>query len=318
MAETSRLRHFPISWFAVVMGLSGFTISWARAATLLGASPRIANALLAFTVAVFVLLALVYLTKILRHRDAVLEELSHPIKLNFFPAFSIGLVLLSIAFLHTSAGLSKVLWTAGALLHILLTLYVLSVWINHTKFKIQHMNPAWFIPIVGNILVPIAGVHHYSPEISWFFFAIGLVFWMVLLTIVYYRVIFHEPLPDRLVPTMFILIAPPAVGFISWIQLTGTVDAFARILYYAALFLTLMLISQFSRFARLRFFLSWWAYSFPMAAMTIATLLMYEHTGLAFFRGLSIGLLGLLSLIIAGLVITTVRAVIRKEICVEE
>lgn len=316
--DPSRLKYFPISWFATVMGLSGLSIAWTRAAQVFAVPHWIGSALLAFTVVVFAVLALIYLVKIIRYGADVKAELNHPVKLNFFPTISIGLILLSIAFLHLSPGVSKVLWTVGTALHLLFTLYVLSVWVNHTKFKIQHMNPAWFIPIVGNILVPIAGVHHYSPEIAWFFFAIGLVFWLVLLTIVYYRVIFHEPLPDRLVPTMFILIAPPAVGFISWIQLTGTLDAFARILYYVALFLTLMLLSQFSRFTRLNFFLSWWAYSFPMAAITIATILMAELTGLAFFSGLSAVLLALLTLIIAALIGKTALAVMRHEICVEE
>jgi len=318
MGNTSRLQNFPISWFATVMGLSGFTIAWSRAGQLFDVSPWIGNGLLMLTVVTFITLSVIYLTKIVRLRPAVSKELNHPVKLNFFPTFSIGLILLSIAFLHVSPATSKILWSVGTVLHLLFTLYVLSIWVNHTKFKIQHMNPAWFIPIVGNILVPIAGVQHFSEEISWFFFAIGLVFWLVLLTIVYYRVIFHDPLPDRLVPTMFILIAPPAVGFISWTQLTDGIGPFGRILYYAALFLTFMLFSQLSRFTRLKFFLSWWAYSFPLAAMTLATFLMQERTGLPFFYGLSIALLAILTVIIVGLVLKTAIAVSRHEICVEE
>jgi tellurite resistance protein len=40
---------------------------------------------------------------------------------------------------------------------------------HQNKYEIKHFNPAWFIPIVGNILVPIAGVHHAPIEISYFF-----------------------------------------------------------------------------------------------------------------------------------------------------
>lgn len=47
--------------------------------------------------------------------------------------------------------------------------------------------PAWFIPVVGNIIVPLAGVRFAPAEVSWFFFSIGLVFWIVLLAIVMYR-----------------------------------------------------------------------------------------------------------------------------------
>jgi tellurite resistance protein len=318
MEQQVRLQHFPISWFAVVMGLAGFTIAWHRAETVFSMPLHISPWLLGITVAVFVVLALLYASKVVRYGKAVRAEFAHPIKLNFFPTTSIGLILLSIALLPYQMDISFVLWSVGAALHLLFTLYVLSVWIHHTHFEIHHINPAWFIPIVGNILVPIAGVRHVSPEISWFFFSIGLLFWLVLLTIIIYRMVFHNPLPDKLLPTLFILIAPPAVGFISWLQLNGSVDAFARILYYGAIFLTLMLLTQAGRFVRLKFFLSWWAYSFPMAAITIATVLMYQQLQLPFFQGLAYVLLGLLTLIIITLLFKTVQAMARKEICVEE
>jgi tellurite resistance protein len=318
MDTQARLQHFPISWFAMVMGLSGLSIAWHKSETLLALPINISHYVLWLTIAVFIILAVFYGVKLLRYREEVVKELKHPIKINFFPTFSIGLILLSIALLHHEPGISRILWVTGASLHLLFTLYVLSVWIHHTHFEIHHINPAWFIPIVGNILVPIAGVSHASPEIAWFFFSIGLLFWLVLLTIIVYRMLFHQPLPARMIPTLFILIAPPAVGFISWMQLTGELDAFGRILYYAAFFLTLMLVSQIRRFIRLKFFLSWWAYSFPIAAITIATLLMYQQVGLPFFKLLAIALLLLLSLVILLLIYRTLLAVFKKEICVEE
>ena len=124
-------------------------------------------------------------------------------------------------------------------------------------------------------------------------------FWIVLLTIVLYRLFFHEPLPVRLTPTLFILLAPPSVGFIAYIRLTGSVDAFGRILYYTALFLALLLASNAVRFLRSPFFISAWAYSFPLAALTIATLVMSTHLPLPLFPLFGFGLLVLLSVVVA-------------------
>lgn len=314
----ARLENFPISWFAMVMGLSGFSIAWHRAETILELPIEISHFVLSVAILVFIALGLLYIAKYVSYPKKVEAEFGHPIKLNFFPTISISLLLIGIALSHHQATVSQWLWVSGAMLHLVFTLYVLSVWIHHSRFEINHINPAWFIPIVGNIIVPVVGVKYASPEISWFFFSIGLLFWLVLLTIIFYRVIFHQPLPGKLTPTLFILIAPPAIGFISWVQLTGSVDAFGRILYYAALFLTLMLGTQLHRFIRLQFFLSWWAYSFPMAAITIATLLMYRNTGLVFFKGVSIFLLAVLTLIIVLLLVKTLVAIARREICVEE
>ncbi|BEH12949.1 SLAC1 anion channel family protein [Marinobacter sp. KM021] len=317
-AETSRLQNFPVSWFATVMGLAGLTIALHRAEAVLGLPSTVSLTVLVLTIAVFVSLALLYALKAARYPQQVKAELNHPIKLNFAPTISIGLILLSIALLPHHQGASLIIWGLGTVLHLGFTLYVLSAWIHHTHFEINHMNPAWFIPIVGNILVPIAGVQHGFTELSWFFFSIGLVFWLVLLTIIFNRMFFHHPLPGKLLPTLFILIAPPGVGFISWLQLTGELDSFARVLYYSALFLTLMLFTQVSRFLKLQFFLSWWAYSFPMAAITIATLTMYQRLEIPFFKWLGVGLLVVLVVLIAGLVLRTAIAVRRREICIEE
>lgn len=300
------------------MGLAGLTIAWSRAEEIFGLPFAASGALRTLTVAVFGLLAILYAAKLIRYRAEAAKELSHPVTLNFFPSISIGLILLSIAFLHTAPQASHLLWLIGTSAHLLFTLYVMGVWINHCHFQIQHINPAWFIPVVGNILVPIAGVQHANPEVSWFFFSVGLLFWLILVTIIFYRVIFHEPLPGRLAPTMFILIAPPAVGFLSYLAMTGNPDSFARMLYYSALFFTLLLLSQARRFFQLPFFLSWWAYSFPMAAITIATLSFYHHTRLTFFWWLAAGLLILLSLVVLGIVARTLVAVGRKEVCVED
>lgn len=315
--QPSRLKNFPISWFAMIMGMAGFTIAWSRAEHVLEPGFRLSPLLLPLTGALFVVLLAIYAAKALRYPQEVLAEARHPVKVAFVPTMSIALILMSIACLHGMPELSFWLWTVGSILHLVATLYVMSSWIHHTKYEIAHLNPAWFIPVVGNILVPIAGMQHVSPEISWFFFSLGLFFWPVLTAIIFYRLIFHGSLPERLMPTLFIFIAPPAVGFISWYNLVGGIDAFARILYGVALFFTLLLFVQVKLFAKLKFFLSWWAYSFPIAAITIATLVMARETGLAAYTWLGGGLLTILTLVIAMLLGRTALAVVRREICVE-
>ncbi len=318
MTAPARLQHFPVSWFAMIMGLGGLTIAWLRAEEILSLSVAISPWLRLLSTGLFALLAVLYTVKVVKYRAETAAEWAHPVKMNFVPTVSIALILLSIAWLPLSAPYSKLLWLAGTALHLVLTLHVITQWMHHSKFEITHLNPAWFIPVVGNILVPIAGMEHAPAEISWFFFSIGLTFWPVLLTIIFNRVIFHGSLPERLMPTLFILIAPPAVGFLSYVKLTGEVDAFARILYYAALFFTILLIAQLRWFTRLQFFLSWWAYSFPLAAIAIATLSMFKYTGDPMFLRLSGILLAITTVVITALLIRTGIAVARREVCVAE
>jgi tellurite resistance protein len=311
-----RLPNLPISFFAMVMGLTGLTIAWEKAQHVFGVDLHINAWLAGASAAVFVVLLLLYASKLVLYGQAVLGELRHPVKLNFFPTISISLLLLSIACMPIDVRISEPLWLAGTALHLAFTLYVVDVWIHHEHFEIKHMNPAWFIPAVGNVLVPVAGVPLGYSEVSWFFFSVGMLFWGILLTIIFYRVLFHHPIDERLMPTLFILIAPPAVGFVAYTRLIGELDTLARLLYYMGLFLTLLLFTQVGRFAKLEFFLSWWAYSFPLAAISIASMLMYELSGVAAYRWIGAGLLLLLTGIVLLLLVRTGIAIAKHRICV--
>lgn len=316
--DEHRLVHFPVALFATVMGMAGLTLAWMKAPALIGVPEFVGEILRWMTSALFLFLLSTYGLKLLRHPGAVLAEQAHPVKQNFFPAISIGLLLLSSAWLTTAPGVARLAWVLATALHLWFTLKIMRGWLFHDQVNILHANPAWFIPVVGNILVPIAGARLAPADLNWFFFSVGLVFWLVLLTIILYRLFFHESLPARLMPTLFILIAPPAVGFIAYVSLTGMLDTFGRILYFVALFFTLLMATHARAFLRLPFSISAWAASFPMAAITIASLEMATFTGQAFFTGLGGALLMITSILILTLVIRTLAAARAGQICVPE
>jgi tellurite resistance protein len=313
-----RLRFLPISVFSIILGLSGYAIATQRVFGGQGWGEVFPTALLAAVTALYAGLLVLYAAKALRHGDAVAAEFRHPVMISFFPTLSISLLLLAIGYAEVSETVSLVLWTIGAAANLVFTLVVLSIWIRHTHFEIVHFSPAWFIPVVGNLLVPVVGVQYAPADVSWLFFAVGLVFAVVLLVVFIYRMFFHQPLHDRHLPTLFILIAPPAVAAVAYVKLTGSFDSFARILYFLAVFFALFLIVQVRMFARIRFYLSWWAYTFPMAALTIATFLVGKETASAFYTDAATVLWVGLSVLVAGLVARTVVAVGRHEICVPD
>ena len=313
----NRLQHFPVTLFAVIMGLSGLTISYQKAHEILGFTHWIGTSLAYFVLALFVFLLSVYLLKVIKYPAQVRGEFTHPIRLNFFAAISISMLLLAVIYHPIQTTLSSYMWYAGAILHLFLTLYVLSFWINH-NLEIHHSNPAWFIPIVGNVIVPVAGVEYAPTETVMFFFSIGMFFWIILFALILYRIIFHHQLVEKFMPTMFIFIAPPAIGFIAYIKITGQLDLTAQFLYDIGLFFTLLLFFMYKNFMRLKFFISWWAFTFPMAAITIATILQYKLTQQAFFEYLAYILLAVTTIIIAIVALRTIQHMLKGEICVVE
>ncbi|SPF79615.1 SLAC1 anion channel family protein [Pseudoprimorskyibacter insulae] len=318
-APTSQLAHFHITFFASVMGLAGLTLATHRAELQFGWSHTASDAFLLVTLIDFVLISVLYMMKALRFPGAVAAEWNHPVKLAFFPAISISLLLIATALRNGYPQAANAVWITGAAIQGVLTIAVISGWIGRRPFQPMHISPAWFIPAVGNVVVPIAGVGLGFVELSWLFFSAGLIFWIILLTLVMNRLIFHDPLPGRLLPTLVILIAPPAVAFVAWLQLNGgQLDTLARILYYGAVTFAVIVAVQAPGFAKLPFALSWWALSFPVAALTIASFRFAELTQSSPHLWLATLCLILLVVIVAALVGRTILGAIRREICLPE
>jgi len=105
-------------------------------------------------------------------------------------------------------------------MHFTFAVTLIRRWILHAQDE-GVLTPAWFIPVVGNILVPVGGVPLGHVEISWFFFSIGLILWLSFFTIVLHRVLFVPMMSQRSMPTLFILLAPPSIGLSAYLAFTG-------------------------------------------------------------------------------------------------
>jgi len=315
---TPKIAYFPVALFGAILGYSGLTIGYLKANAIVGTSETIAQMLIYTTTLLFVIIAATYLVKYIKAREAVKNEFNHPVAMNFFSAISISLLLMSTIYQDIFYDAAAIMFYLGASAQLVLTLYTMQSWLLQEKWQIVQMTPAWFIPIVGNIVAPLAAVEFASIEVAWFFFSIGLVFWLILQAIVMYRLFFHPPMMKTLEPTLFILIAPPAMGFLSYVtmQENGQIDDFARILYYTALFFTLLLFSQIWRFIRVPFSVSWWAYTFPVSAIANASFVMYDQLHANIFGLFAAFFLSVLSALVLHLTIKTFLAIKNKKLCV--
>lgn len=99
----NKISNFPIMFYAVVMGLGGLCVAYESLNKLLKLSQSVGFVLNAFTSVVFAFISFIYLIKIIKFPNEVRAELNHPIKINFFAAFAISLLLLAIVFKITQA-----------------------------------------------------------------------------------------------------------------------------------------------------------------------------------------------------------------------
>lgn len=257
----SRLAHLPITFFGATMGLFGLALAL-RAGGFAGSSVAVTavGALVLFT------LCALYALKAVLYPQEVAGEWNHPFKLAFFPAVNISVLLFALLLQSGMPLVSDILWSISAVVQALLTVVIITAWISHRAFGPAMLSPAWFIPAVANVIVPLGATHLGLTDVSWYFFAVGVLFWIVLLTLALNRLIFHDPLPGKLRPTLVILLAPPSVAFLAWTEMNGgTVDAMAHILLSFSMFFAALVAVQVPSLLRLPFAMSFWALSFPLA-----------------------------------------------------
>lgn len=314
---SNRIKFFPIMMFAVVMGLSGLSIVFQKYTEIFDLFSGLSIGFAYLDLVVFILILFLYISKIYLYFDEVKKEFAHPVRINFFAASSISFLLVSIVFHPIYANFSHILMYIGIAMQTFFTFYTITFWINK-NLEIAHSNPAWFIPIVGNVLVPVAAGGYLDNNFLMYYFSIGIFFWIVLTAVLVNRIIFHHQLAQKFLPTLFIFIAPPALSFIAYIKMYGTFDIFASFLYNLGLFFTFLLFFMYRSFIKLEFFISWWAFTFPLAAITIASILAYKmsHVNLYIYFGcifmmITIGVVSIVAY-------RTVQHILKKEICIIE
>lgn len=297
-------------WYAVPMGLGGLALAWHRAAPLMGEmADGISLVLALVTAAVLLALLLATWLRLQRHPEAWAEDRKHPVRHTFIATLPLSLMLLAtvaVALLGPHPA-SRALWWAGSLSQLGVTWWVLSRWWNGNKpggLQWASVTPVLFIPAVGNVLSPLAGVPLGYEHWAAAQYGMGLMFWPVTLVLLLVRVAVQGMFPERLLPTVFIVTVPPTLVGLGALQL-GAPLALGWVCWGMALLSFLWAASQAGRVRDLPFGMPHWGMSFPLAAFAAFTLRLAEPGGVLAVVGPL--LLALASLVILALVMATVR-----------
>jgi tellurite resistance protein len=313
-------------WFVIVMGLSGLTLAWHNAVPLLGNLAVVAAQILgALTVGAALLLAVFSLLRWQRHPQAVYADLVHPVRHVFVAAMPLSLILLATVAtaLTGPSQAAKVLWVLGSVWQLGVTVWVLSRWLalppalSATNLTLwPSITPALLIPVVGNVLAPLAGVALGLETWSSAQMGVGLLLWPLVLALMVVRIGVIGLWPARLLPTTFITIAPPAVIGLGLLQL-GAPALLAWMAWGMALFFLLWSAQIVTRLLKQTFSLTFWALSFPLAAFSTLSLRLASQSNWP-FQALALALLTLASLLIAALLWATLQGLRRGSLLVPE
>ncbi|MFO1337688.1 MAG: SLAC1 anion channel family protein [Burkholderiaceae bacterium] len=296
-------------WFAIVMGLAGLSLAWHRAAPLMGEmATGVALVVAALAVGVFAVLLAATAWRWRAHPEAWAEDRRHPVRHTFIATLPISMMVLATAgvSLLGPSGPVEALWWLGALSQLAVTWWVLSRWWRPGTGGLPwaSVTPALLMPVVGNVLAPLAGVPLGHADWSAAQFGIGLLFWPVIVVLLGVRIASHGMLPERLLPTLFILLAPPALVGSCLLQF-GAPMALAWGCWGIAAFCFAWVAGTAPRLRQLAFSIPHWGMSFPLTAFAALTLRL-AAPGSVLAVG-AMALLALASLVILGLMAGTFR-----------
>jgi tellurite resistance protein len=312
-----RFVYLPVGLFGSVMGLTGLSVAWRLAHARYGAPDWLANGIGCLAVGAFIPLTIAYAIKTVTAPAAVLTEFRHPIAGNLFGTILISLLLMPIVLAPLSLRLAQMVWVVGAIGMFAFAFMIVTRWMSDRQ-QAAHATPAWIVPVVGLLDVPLALPSLGLPPMQGVMvasLAIGLFFAVPLFTLIFSRLLFEPPLPDALQPTLLILVAPFAVGMSTYVVTVGAVDLFAQSLFMLTLFALAVLLNRMRYvLACCPFRVAWWAVSFPLAASAIAALRFAAAQPSLIADAIACALLALATLAIAGLLVRTLYGLARGEL----
>ncbi len=206
------VRNFAPSWFASVMGTGALALVSEAYSSKITALSVLGRALTYLNTALFAFLIFPWFLRWLKYRENALKDLYHPVLGNFYGTIGVASLVLSADWLYifNNKGLAWAFWLFGVPLVLLFAFLIPYIVFTGEGIDTKSITPAWFIPPVGLIVIPISGAKLMSLSsgtakgmmafINYFAWGSGFFLYLALFAVVMYRFIRHEPMPCGIAP----------------------------------------------------------------------------------------------------------------------
>ncbi|MBV8192910.1 MAG: TDT family transporter [Alphaproteobacteria bacterium] len=330
------VRNFTPNWFTVTMGTGGLALALNQFPLAVAGLAALSTGLWLANIVLFAVFAGLYTAHwTLFPREARLI-FDHPVMSMFFGAIPMGLATIVNGFLafgppligDIAISIAHALWWVDAAMSLACGLVVPYFMFTRQQHSLEKMTAVWLIPVVAAEVAAASGallVPHLSAAEAFAVLMLGYGLWaysvplaMSILVLLVLRLVLHK-LPDRDVgASAWLALGPIGTGALGLVLLgTDAPAVFAAqglagvgdvafglgviggtVLWgYGAWWLLLAALKTV-RYLRagLPFNLGWWAFTFPLAVYSLATLALAHVTHLALFSVASTILVACLSL----------------------
>ncbi|GKV15973.1 hypothetical protein SLEP1_g26693 [Rubroshorea leprosula] len=320
-AQSSILTTLHAGYFRISLSLGGQALLWKTLSHLGRDShdlqevfrkvPSTACLLLwCLAILVQISLCVLYILRCFFHFHLVRAEFLHPIGVNylFAPWISWLLVLQSSPVIDSDSVVYLVLCWIFITPLLMLDIKIYGQWFTTEKRFLSVMaNPTSQVSVIGNLVAARAAAQMGWKESAICMWSLGVVHYLVLFVTLYQRLSGSNQFPAILRPAFFLFIAAPSVASLAWNSITESFGTASKMLFFISLFLFMSLVSRpciFKKSMR-KFNVAWWAYSFPVTFLALASAEYAKEVKGLVATGLTLVLSILSVLVFSGLMLLT-------------
>lgn len=269
--------RIPLNTFAIGFGLAGLGEIWQAACTAFGWPTIVCLLFWIPTAVAWVWLIVAHLVRGAHSNESLASQLRHPAQGPIAALAPVTGMLLAAEVGTISATAGDVFYFAMLAVSALFAGWILAFWLRG-GLDIDAVHGGYLLPTVAAGLVGADVAARLGFEVlGWALFGVGAFFSIIMTLLVVARLMFRPSLPDPLVPTIMILLAPPGVAGVAWFALVGQrLDIGAAIIAALGVLLALVELALLPRYRKLSFSLGFWSFSFPVAAV-VADAMMWMH-----------------------------------------
>lgn len=317
MAASLKLPLIPAAFFGMVLGLSGLANAWRVGARIWHLSAVVGEALTFVSLAVWLVLIVLYALKWMVARDEALKEVAHPVQCCF-----IGLV--GVATMLAAGGLLPYSRIGAETIFLLGAVYTLafSVWRTGGLWQgerdIATTTAVLYLPsVAGSFVTAIVGAALGFPEWAQLFFGAGFFAWLAIESALLHRLLTGPALAPPLRPTLGIQLAPPAVGALAYISVTkGSPDMLVHAMIGYGLLQALIMLRLLPWIAKEGFSPAYWAFTFGATALATAPMRLVERGDVGPVTQLAPMLFVVANLVVALIALATIWMIANRRLAI--
>ncbi|KAL8136847.1 hypothetical protein V2J09_002848 [Rumex salicifolius] len=264
------------------------------------------------SVSILTMLSILYILRCFFHFHLVKAEFTDHVGVSYlFAPWISWLLLLQSApvWVSPQTTIYLVLWWVLTVPIIALDVKLYGQWFTtERRFLANLANPTNHVSVLGNLVAAQASALMGWKEIAVCMFSLGMAHYLVLFVTLYQHLSGGNRLPAMLRPVFFLFFAVPSMSSVAWSSISGSYDTASKMLFFLSLFLFASLACRPNLFKKSmrKFNIAWWAYSFPLTFLALASSEYAREVKGRLAPGLMIILSGLSVIIFLGLTLFTV------------